>query len=75
VEGRKGALGKVTVGVDEVISPGLTGQMHGTVYLDPSDEVIRPALLWNDQRTYRQCEEITEVVGEERFIELAANPP
>jgi xylulokinase len=73
--GAKEALGKVTVSVDdEVIGLGLTGQMHGSVFLDPSDVVIRPALLWNDQRTYRQCEEITEVVGEERLIELAGNP-
>jgi xylulokinase len=36
--------------------------------------VIRPALLWNDQRTYRQCEKITEAVGEERLIQLAGNP-
>ncbi|HEY0129152.1 MAG TPA: xylulokinase, partial [Rubrobacteraceae bacterium] len=73
--GAKEALGKVTVGVDdEVVGLGLTGQMHGSVFLDPSDEVIRPALLWNDQRTYRQCEEITEAVGEERLIELAGNP-
>jgi xylulokinase len=71
----KEALGKVTVGVDdEVIGLGLTGQMHGSVFLDPSDEVIRPALLWNDHRTGEQCEEITAAVGEERLIELAGNP-
>src|ERR1700745_862705 len=35
---------------------GLTGQMHGSVFLDSSDRVIRPALLWNDQRTSRQCD-------------------
>jgi xylulokinase len=71
----KEALGKVTVGVDdEVVGLGLTGQMHGSVFLDPSDEVIRPALLWNDQRTGEQCEEITVAVGEERLIELAGNP-
>ena len=65
----------MTVSVDdEVIGLGLTGQMHGSVFLDPSDEVIRPALLWNDQRTYRQCEDIMEAVGAERLIELAGNP-
>ena len=53
---------------------GLTGQMHGSVFLDSSDEVIRPALLWNDQRTQPQCREITEAVGEERLIGLAGNP-
>jgi len=71
----KVAIGKVTVGVDdEVVGLGLTGQMHGSVFLDPSDEVIRPALLWNDQRTGEQCEQITAAVGEERLIELAGNP-
>jgi xylulokinase len=73
--GAKEALGKVTAGVDdEVVGLGITGQMHGSVFLDSSDEVIRPALLWNDQRTSRQCEQITERVGEERLISIAGNP-
>src|ERR1700736_6739548 len=41
------------------VSIGLTGQMHGSVFLDASDRVIRPALLWNDQRTASQCLAIT----------------
>jgi xylulokinase len=53
---------------------GLTGQMHGSVFLDGSGEVIRPALLWNDQRTDRQCEAITEAVGADRLVEIAGNP-
>jgi xylulokinase len=74
-EGAKEALGKVAAGVeDEVAGLGLTGQMHGSVFLDASNVVIRPALLWNDQRTHRQCEKITEAVGEERLIQLAGNP-
>jgi len=74
-EGAKEALGKVAAGLeDEVVGLGLTGQMHGSVFLDASDQVIRPALLWNDQRTYRQCEKITEAVGEERLIQLSGNP-
>jgi xylulokinase len=74
-KGAKEALGKVAAGVgEEVAGLGLTGQMHGSVFLDASGEVIRPALLWNDQRTYRQCEKITEAVGEERLIQLAGNP-
>jgi len=77
-EGAKEALGKVAAEVgeagDEVVGLGLTGQMHGSVFLDGSDKVIRPALLWNDQRTHEQCERITEAVGEERLIELAGNP-
>jgi xylulokinase len=75
-EGSKEALGKVAaeVGEAEVVALGLTGQMHGSVFLDSSERIIRPALLWNDQRTSRQCEEITETVGEERLIELSGNP-
>ena len=71
--GAREVLGKVATG-EEVVGIGLTGQMHGSVFLDSSDEVIRPALLWNDQRTYRQCDEITRVVGEERLISIAGNP-
>jgi xylulokinase len=44
------------------------------VFLDRSDEVIRPALLWNDQRTQAQCDRITKSVGEERLISIAGNP-
>ncbi len=46
------------LGVSEVAGIGLSGQMHGLVALDESDEVVRPAILWNDQRTAEQCEEI-----------------
>jgi xylulokinase len=52
---------------------GLSGQMHGLVALDGRDEVIRPAILWNDQRSARECEEIEQTVGFERLIELTGN--
>ena len=58
----------------EVVGIGLTGQMHGSVFLDAAGEVIRPALLWNDQRTESQCREITERVGAERLVEITGNP-
>jgi len=48
--------------------------MHGAVFLDESGTVIRPALLWNDQRTDRQCHEITAKVGRERLLQLTGNP-
>ena len=74
-EGTKEVLMKVATETGEQIAGiGLTGQMHGSVFLDSSDEVIRPALLWNDQRTDRQCETITSAVGEERLISIAGNP-
>lgn len=53
---------------------GLSGQMHGSVFLDENSEVIRPALLWNDQRTQAECDWITETVGREKVVDLISNP-
>jgi xylulokinase len=58
----------------EISAIGLTGQMHGLVLLDAQDRVVRPALLWCDQRTEEECREITKQVGAARLIELTANP-
>ena len=52
---------------------GLTGQMHGSVFLDRADEVIRPALLWNDQRTSEQASAITAALGD-RLTAITGNP-
>jgi xylulokinase len=52
---------------------GLSGQMHGLVVLDERGEVLRPAILWNDQRTAAECAEIERRVGLERLIELTGN--
>ena len=52
---------------------GLTGQMHGLVLLDQAGSVLRPAILWNDQRTQAQCDAMTEKIGFERLIELTGN--
>lgn len=71
----KEVLATVAAGVgDEIVGLGLAGQMHGSVFLDSAGEVIRPALLWNDQRTEKDCAAITERVGTERLLELAGNP-
>jgi xylulokinase len=59
--------------VGDVAGIGLSGQMHGLVALDSSDRVLRPAILWNDQRTAAQCAEIEERVGLERLIRLTGN--
>jgi xylulokinase len=53
---------------------GLTGQMHGAVLLDESDKVLRPALIWCDQRTSEECEDLNSRIGERRIIELTCNP-
>ena len=71
----RSALAEVAAAAgEEVVGLGLTGQMHGSVFLDAGGGVIRPALLWNDQRTAAECDEITERVGAERLLELAGNP-
>ena len=57
----------------EPASIGFSGQMHGLVTLDERDQVLRPAILWNDQRTAAECAEIEERVGLERLIELTGN--
>jgi xylulokinase len=74
-EASRTAIGRVAerVGPD-IAGIGLTGQMHGAVFLDASDVVIRPALLWNDQRTQAQCDEITRLVGKGELIRIAGNP-
>jgi ribulose kinase len=47
--------------------------MHGSVLLDPDGEVVRPAILWNDQRTGLECDEIRRRVGKQKLIEIAGN--
>jgi xylulokinase len=66
------ALGQVSS--REIAAIGLTGQMHGLVLLDGQSEVLRPAIIWCDQRTEEQCRAITERVGAKALIELTANP-
>jgi len=59
----------------DVAGIGLSGQMHGSVFLDGRGQVIRPALLWNDQRTSAECAEIeSRAGGRSQLIELVANP-
>jgi len=57
----------------QVKAIGLSGQMHGSVFLDKDNNVIRPALLWCDQRTEPQCREIYDIFGYENFIKLSYN--
>lgn len=63
-------------GVDknDIKGIGLSGQMHGMVLLDKNNEVLRPAIIWCDQRTGAECEDITNIIGRERLIEITANP-
>ena len=70
----KGAIARAGIPGHEVRGIGLSGQMHGLVLLDAAGEVLRPAILWCDQRTQEQCDWITEKVGRERLIDLTCNP-
>ena len=63
-----------TVAAKEIAGVGLSGQMHGATLLDEKDEVVRPAIIWCDVRTEKQCRELTEKIGAERLIELTLNP-
>jgi xylulokinase len=59
---------------DQIACVGFSGQMHGAVMLDAEDEVVRPALIWCDVRTEKQCHDFTEKIGAESLIRLTCNP-
>jgi len=67
-------LASVEFGANQIAAISFSGQMHGSVLLDQNDTVLRPALLWCDQRTEKQCREITEKIGAEQLIKLVSNP-
>ena len=69
----RAVLEQAGVGGDRIAAVGLTGQMHGLVLLDEAGQVLRPAILWNDQRTQSQCDEIHARIGRERFIQITGN--
>ncbi len=68
------AIGAVMREVGTVEAVGLTGQMHGCVMLDADGQVLRPALIWCDQRTQPECDWLEATIGRERLIELVQNP-
>ncbi|MEP6850248.1 MAG: xylulokinase [Acidobacteriota bacterium] len=70
----RGILARAEIKPDDIAAVSFSGQMHGSVFLDGADNVLRPALLWCDQRTERQCFEITEKIGADRLIRLVCNP-
>ncbi|MDR0885569.1 MAG: xylulokinase [Clostridiales Family XIII bacterium] len=59
----------------EVVGVGLSGQMHGLVMLDDEGEILRPSIIWCDGRTEAECQQMIDVIGLERLIEITANPP
>ncbi|HZC23531.1 MAG TPA: xylulokinase [Candidatus Binatia bacterium] len=60
---------------DEIACVGFSGQMHGAVLLDSSYEVVRPAIIWCDQRSEAQCRELEQAFGRDALIRLTCNPP
>jgi xylulokinase len=68
-----GALASANASGADVEAVGMTGQMHGAVLLDAGGTVLRPAILWNDQRTAAECDEIRSVIGRERLIAISGN--
>jgi xylulokinase len=71
----KAVIKKAKLKPADISAIGLSGQMHGSVFLGDGPKPLRPALLWNDQRTQKQCDEITaKAGGREKLIDLVANP-
>jgi xylulokinase len=68
------ALANANLGAEEIACVGFSGQMHGAVMLDAPGSVVRPALIWCDVRTERQCRDLTAKIGQERLIQLTCNP-
>ncbi|MDM8527681.1 xylulokinase [Anaerolineales bacterium HSG24] len=66
-------LAQTGISGEEIAAIGLTGQMHGMTMLDANGEVLRPAMLWNDQRTGPQCDDIRARLGKKRLVKLTGN--
>lgn len=67
-------LSEASISPQDIKGVGLTGQMHGLVLLDRNNQVLRPAILWNDQRTAAQCQWMTEKIGAKRLLSISGNP-
>jgi xylulokinase len=68
------AIAGANLSAEEIACIGFSGQMHGAVMLDEHGRVVRPALIWCDVRTERQCRDLTDKIGRERLIQLTCNP-
>jgi xylulokinase len=69
------ALESSTVRAADIVCVGFSGQMHGAVLLDDADEVVRPAIIWCDQRSEAQSRELEKIFGRDELIRLTCNPP
>lgn len=70
----RNALAQAKLRGDQISCVGLSGQMHGAVLLDEQGRVVRPALIWCDVRTEKQCGELTDQIGAANLIQLTCNP-
>jgi len=70
----RAVLSKDNINRESIAAIGLSGQMHGAVLLDEKDQVIRPSIIWCDQRSDIECRQLTEQIGASRLIELTCNP-
>jgi xylulokinase len=70
----KELFAKTGVAPGDIAGIGLTGQMHGLVLLDAQGQVLRPCIMWNDQRTSAQCAALTEKIGRAQVLRLTGNP-
>src|SRR5437660_4078650 len=68
------AIADAKLSAEEITCIGFSGQMHGAVMLDEQGSVVRPALIWCDVRTEKQCRDLTAKIGQERLIQLTCNP-
>src|SRR5947209_9028311 len=71
----KKALQTSAIRAEDIACVGFSGQMHGAVLLDHSDEVVRPAIIWCDQRSEAQSRELEDQFGRDTLIQLTCNPP
>ena len=69
----KRILSNSKVDAEKIKGIGLTGQMHGLVLLDKDGKVLRPCIMWNDQRTSKECEEITSIIGFDNLLQITGN--
>ena len=69
------AVSSARIDASDIAALGVAGQMHGAVLLDEKDEILRPALIWCDQRTQAQCDWLQEKLGAAKIIQLTSNPP
>lgn len=74
VEGMKAVIAQSGAKKEDIKGIGISGQMHGLVMLDKDGKVLRRSIIWCDQRTAKECEEITSKVGAKKLIDITANP-